>query len=84
VRSHGITILQSDSSADNDIITLCNAFSLPVLSGDSDFCVHGLAYVDLRKLQYNKPIADGENPDQFYLNCCIFDKAKFCDVSILS
>ncbi|XP_018006580.1 uncharacterized protein LOC108664496 [Hyalella azteca] len=80
VRSHGITILQSDSSADNDIITLCNAFSLPVLSGDSDFCVHGLAYVDLRKLQYNKPIADEENPDQFYLNCCIFDKLKFCDV----
>ncbi|KAF2363340.1 PIN domain-like [Trinorchestia longiramus] len=80
VRSHGITVLQSDTSADDDIVTLASSFQLPVLSRDSDFCVHGLSVIDLNKLVYSKPVSDEDDPGCFYLRCHVFDKLKFCEI----
>ena len=79
----GITILQSDFEADEEIASLAKELDCYVISNDSDFYAFDVPFVILDSMNYKNIQKEyvSKDTEDFFIPCYIFNVNTFCKVS---
>lgn len=76
----GVTVVQCDFEADNELVVLSRILRCPLISYDSDFCITDARYIpfttiDFRAVRFKKK----STQRKYYLPCKMFNVDKFLD-----